>query len=282
MKNSFQQTYTSIKRGYQHNNINGVEYMTIPQWDKFPEIIHAFSTRNGGVSKPPYDSLNLDLVRPSSHQGVFENFERITEVLRININDLVQLNYAHGDGIEIVDSRHKGMGLLRKSELPTCDAIITKESGVVILTTHADCASFLIYNPVVRVVAACHAGWRGMLLKIGQKTIEKLSLMFGSNPEDCCVGIGPCICGDCFEVDLPVAEQFGAVFPDIDAIRRREDGKYLIDLVRCAAKQFLDAGLFAENITIADECTYENVDRYYSYRRDKPNAGSMAGFLGLL
>ena len=255
--------------------------MTVPQWNRFPELVHAFSTRRGGVSEPPYDSLNINLLRPSSQQGVMENFKRITQALNVGIDDLTLINYAHGDNIEIVRRRHRGMGLLRKTELPVCDALITNESGIVIVTTHADCSSFMIYDPTKQVVAACHAGWKGILLRIGQKTIGKMYAAFGSKPEDCLTGIGPCICADCFEVDFPVAELFETEYPGISIKQKRKDGKYLVDLVQCAAKQFIDAGIRPEKMVIADECTYELKDRYYSFRRDGAVSGSMAGFIGL-
>jgi len=282
MNQHFKNAYASMQRGYKHNTKNGVEYITIPQFDACSVIVHAFSTRKGGVSESPHNSLNLSLVRPASHQGVSENYARITSALAIPPENLVLLNYVHGDDIEIVDCSYRGMGFARETKLRTCDAMITNEPGIVFVTIHADCTSFMIYDPVKHVIAACHAGWKGTLLRIGQKTIEKMSSIFGTNPANCFVGIGPCICANCFEVDLPVAEQFAPEFPDIDIIQTRDDGKYLVDLVQCAAKQFWDAGVLAKNITIADECTYEKIDCYFSYRRDHLNAGSMAGFLGLL
>jgi len=277
----FEQIYPLIKRGYVHNEVHGLEYMTVAGWEQFPGIAHAFSTRIGGVSAPPYGALNFSMKRPGNDDSVFENYRRMAQAVDINVDDMVLINYDHSDLVEIVGAHHKGMGFFRENQLPVCDSLITNEPEVVLVTIHADCTSFLIYDPVKNVVAASHAGWKGTLNRIGQKTIEKMQEGFGCDPGDIYVGIGPSICKDCFEVDWPVAQFFEPAFPDADIVRLREDGKYMIDLAKCAAKQFLDAGINPQNIVISDECTYTDKERYFSYRRDNIHCGSMAGFISI-
>ncbi|MBQ4447792.1 MAG: peptidoglycan editing factor PgeF [Clostridia bacterium] len=271
----------AINVGYKYEECNGVGYYTVPSFNSYG-LINSFSTRQGGVSDPPFDSLNLSLSRPDSYtEESIQNYGIFAKALNISTNQMVVVNYCHGDGIQIVTERDCGNGLLFPNKLPPCDALITDRKNVALTTIHADCSSYLIFDKKNQVIAACHAGWKGTLLRIGTKTIKKMSDEYGTKAEDCIVGIGPNISYNRFEVDYPVAEMFVREYPDLtDAVRfRPSDNKYLIDLTRCAIRQFVDIGVNTCDITVSGLCTFEDNRHFFSFRRDGHKAGAMVSIL---
>lgn len=267
----------AINVGYKFEECNGVGYYTVPSFNSLG-LMNAFSTRLGGVSNPPYDSLNLSLSRPNSYnEESLHNYDILAKALNISTSRMVVVNYCHGDGIQIVTEKDCGNGILFPNSLPPCDALITDRKNVALTTIHADCSSYLIFDKVNRVIAACHAGWKGTLLRIGAKTIMKMTDVYGTRAEDCVVGIGPNISYNRFEVDYPVAESFISEYPELtDAVRFRPlDNKYLIDLTRCAIRQFVDIGVNTCDITVSGLCTFEDNHHFFSFRRDGHKAGAM-------
>ncbi len=269
-----------LNYGYDTEKLKGMEILTIPSMDK-RAVLNCFTTRNGGISKEPYQTLNLSLTRPCFNSfDVLQNYSILCNELGILKEEMVIVNFCHGDGIAIVDEKLGGNGLLYPNRLPPCDALITNRERVALTTIHADCSSLLIYDPIMKVVAACHAGWKGTLKRIGAKTIVKMEEAFGTHPENCIIGIGPNISFDKFEVDNCVADSFireyGSQF-----VKYIGNSKYLIDLTMCAISQLLSVGVCARNITIAGNCTFTEKERFFSYRRDKESAGAMASVIML-
>ncbi len=269
-----------VKVGYVYSEPQGVGIVQNPQMLNCNNIIHCFSTRIGGISASPYDSMDLSFLRHDSIENVRENYRIFGRAMGVDIERSVVVNYCHGDGIVYVTEDMGGCGLMKQNSLPSCDALITDIPNIPLITIHADCTNFMIYDSIHNAVGTCHAGWKGTLLRIGKKTVEAMTEKFGTDPHDCIVGIGPNICADCFEVDKPVADQFISKF-DIPAVRKKNDVKYLVDMTMCSVFQFLEAGVLPENITISGECTFSDSKRYFSYRRDGKNAGSMAGLIML-
>lgn len=268
-------------KGYTLQNEAGIQYLSVPAFDQ-EGVLNCFSTRIGGISKQPYESMNLSLTRPSAYsEDVLQNYTLLCNALGIRKEQVVIVNYCHGDGIAIVDESNCGNGLLFENRLPPCDALITNKCKVALATIHADCTSYLIYDPQNRVIAACHAGWKGTVKKIGTKTIQEMKKTFGTNAEDCIVGIGPNIGFSCFEVDKPVASLFQETFHDLSLYKKKAGGKYLIDLTGCAVHQFMEAGIRADHITVSGHCTYTENDLFYSYRRDGNHAGAMLSLIML-
>lgn len=275
MENSF------IRFGYRYEKNNGIGYYSVPSFDD-EKVLNCFSTRKGGVSAPPYDELNLSLTRPYPYSDeALANYDLLANALNISLSQIVIVNYCHGDGIQIVNEENGGNGLLFPNRLPPCDALITNKENVALATIHADCSSYLIFDKNKQVIAACHAGWKGTLLRIGAKTIKRMSEEFGTLPSDCIVGIGPNISLKRFEVDQPVADMFKAEYSDLhDAIMHRSVGnKYLIDLTKCAIMQFADIGVEQKNITVSGLCTFDDKKHFYSYRRDGQQAGAMVSII---
>lgn len=187
---------------------------------------------------------------------------------------VLQPHQTHTCNIRIVTDRST-----TREDLQETDALITPLADFAIGVRTADCVPVLLYDPVQKVCAAVHAGWRGTVGRISQKTIDLMSQDFGCRAEDMCAVIGPSIGPDSFQVGEEVVTAFAEAGFPMDMIHsyrgeRREgsmaEGHHL-DL--WAANHWLlsESGLLLPNIQVAGICTYENADRFYSARHDGNN-----------
>lgn len=273
-----------VNTGFKLQERQGVWYCVIPGFERTGLVKHGFSTRKGGVSAGQYSTLNLGFKKGDSHHAVMENFLRFCRAVDINPHNAVFSDQVHGDKVVVVDTSDRGKGAFKESDIQQVDGLITGEPQVALVTFYADCVPLFLLDPVRKVIALSHAGWKGTLACIGRKTLEAMHREFGTQPQDCLVGIGPSIGPCCFEVDLPVAQQFAQVFDKYrDAIIKPglEPGKYHIDLWMANALQFKEAGVPTQNITVSGMCTSCRHDLFFSHRRDRGDTGRMAAILML-
>ena len=268
---------TEVQRGYDIYKNKGVNALTIPQLNE-KGLKHGFATRAGGVSLGPFKSLNLNRSRGDCAKNVELNYGIFCESMGLDLNSLVMVSYVHGTAVTRVSKADRGRGI-SKEPLEPCDGIITNDPGVTLLTLHADCGAYFVYDPVNSAVGLAHAGWKGTLGRIGSAMIQAMSREFGSKSKDMFVGIGPCICRNCFEVDKELGRRFIDEF-DFDGLcSAGKTGKLMLDLEMAAAVQFVESGILPKNLTIMGACTFEDRDMFYSYRRDNGITGSMAAFI---
>jgi hypothetical protein len=184
---------------------------------------------------------------------------------------VIQPHQTHQDKIVVVDNPN-----LTREDLEGVDALVTTLEGVAIGVRSADCVPVLLYDPVHRVVAAVHSGWRGTVQWIVAKTLRLLEKQFGTSTRDVQAMIGPCICNDCFQVGPEVVQAFReALFPEF-IFSYREPGSvdepmkegHHIDLVEANAWLLTSHGVLPENITRSGVCTYKD-ERFPSARREK-------------
>lgn len=266
-----------VRRGYGIYKNMGVGVLTIPQLDT-AGLKHGFTTRAGGVSPGPFKSLNLNRSRGDCAKNVELNYGIFCESMGLDINSLVMVSYVHGTAVKRVSKADQGRGISREP-LEPCDGIITNDPGVVLLTLHADCGAYFVYDPVNNAAGLAHAGWKGTLGRIGSAMIEAMSKEFGSKSKDMFVGIGPCICRDCFEVAEELGRRFIDEFGFDSLCSEGKTGKLMLDLEMASAIQFVESGILPEHLTIMGACTFENSGMFYSYRRDSGITGSMAAFI---
>lgn len=186
-------------------------------FSQFPELIAAESTRHGGVSKDPYNSLNLGGSSPDDPENIAENNRRFFTALNVSLDQVAKSHQVHGT--DILNVEHPG-------RFEMYDALITNKPDVQLAVTVADCTPILIYDPILKTMAAIHAGWRGTVGLIVQKTAEALQKQFGTDPKNCYAYVGTCIDECSFEVGEEVAEHFDSEYKRWDAGR----GKYYINL----------------------------------------------------
>lgn len=261
----------------------GVPYLQCDAIAAAGGAAHGFSTRLGGVSEGIYASLNLGLSRGDDRDKVMENYRRFTAAIGANLDGLVLSSQVHGDVVRTVTTGDKGKGIFVKCDYEA-DGLITDVPGLCLAVFSADCLPILLYDPVRRVVAAVHAGWRGTAMGIVTRAVEKMRDVYGSAPADILAAIGPGISKCCFETDEDVpnamTEAMGAAA--LHAMELRKSGKFHVDLKRLNALRLERAGLSAEHISISEDCTMCQHDKYWSHRYTRGQRGSQAAMIQLL
>ena len=193
---------------------DGLTYIQFPRLTACNAVKHIFSTRIGGVSSGDYGSMNLSFNRGDSRENVLKNYEILCGAAGIDINDLVLSRQTHTSNVRTVTESDCGTGIFKDS-FTDVDGLITNRPGVALVTQYADCTPLLFCDPVKRVIATSHSGWRGTVKQIGAVTVRKMIEEFGCRPENIIAGIGPCIGQCCYEVDDIVINAFREI-PYID------------------------------------------------------------------
>jgi len=241
-------------------------------------ISHFNTTLKGGVSSDSYRSFNLGLYSGDMPGKIIENRNILSNILSIPLKNLFIPYQVHGSRIRVIQENHINNSYADNEKLLYgIDALITEVEKVCICISTADCVPLLIYDPVKRVIAAVHAGWRGTALKIVTKVIEQMKDKYGSFPGDMLACIGPSISSDHFEVGLDVVEVFEKAGFYMDRVGHKNDktGKWHIDLWEANKLQLIDMGLQFRNIEIAQLCTFSNPDLFFSARRQTIYSGRM-------
>lgn len=257
-------------------------YYSFPALDAIPFVRHGFSTRLGGVSEGVFSSMNLSFTREDEESAVAENFRRICAAMGVDDRKVVISAQTHTTNLYNVTAADAGRGITRERGYTDVDGLITDQPGVVLCTQYADCVPLFFADPVRRVVATSHAGWRGTAAGIAADTVRRMESDYGCHPEDIVVGIGPSIGSCCFEVDTPVYEAFCQV-PVFDAGCYTDNGggKYHIDLWEVNRRFLLEAGVTDEHITVTDLCTRCRPDVFWSHRATGGVRGSLAAFIAI-
>ncbi len=268
----------------------GLKLLQVPTFSKLPWLIHAFSTRPGGVS--PLDDekvLNLGFTDWDTRENVIENRRRFQSALGAEALPLISLKQFHSDVVHVFDTTH--------ADPCRGDASITNRSGLLLAIQTADCVPILLVDPQKRAIAAIHAGWRGTLARIAAKTIGKMQMHFGTKPSDLLAAIGPSVGPCCYEVGTEVATQFLSQFSDapdyFDEFRTGDEPNpiqwlnmmppghqpppkgVLLDLRKANRSQLLTASLRSQNIHTIDLCTACRPDLLFSYRKEGPTSGRL-------
>ena len=258
---------------------NGVEYLSLPELEAEGGLRAFFTSRNGGVSKGDFGTLNFGGYTDDDPADVAENRRRVYDALGISGCTEGFVRQVHKDRICSITSPD----ILEEDNFTINDAdgLITNLEGLLIMTLHADCLPLFFYDRVRRVIAVSHAGWRGTAKAIGPKTIQQMQRDFGCDPADITAAVGPGISLCCFEVGPEVYEEFQRTFPRIDECGyRKDDGKYMLDLKRINRIQLEEAG--AARVLVSEYCTKCNEERFFSHRRDHGRTGRMAAGMILL
>lgn len=241
--------------------------------------IQGFTTRHEGVSRAPYNSLNLGGTTFDPPHNVQGNRSLLARTFGSKLEKLVMVNQCHGTDILVIDEPNTDYAHFSRLE---CDGIITNQPQLMIAVAVADCLPILLLDPIKKVIAALHAGWKGTAGNIAAKGVESLVKIFGSDKTDILAACGPAIGACCYEVDEPVKRAFIASGIDwTNCATATGDGKWRLDLAAANREQLQAAGLPAENIETTDQCVCCQHDWFFSYRRDGGETGRQAGFIML-
>ena len=258
---------------------NGVTFLTAdPLRDG--GVLHGFSTRLGGVSPAPWDSLNLDDRRGDDPANVRENFRRLCAALDMDVRRAVLSRQVHRDDVRTVTAADAGKGLWTPRDYDSADALITDETDIPLVVFSADCNVILLHDPVRRAIGAAHAGWRGTALGIAAKTVRAMADAYGCDPTDIRAAVGPAIGQCCFETDgdVPAALR-DALGADAEPFIDWNGQKYHIDLKAVNALWLQRAGV--PSIDVCPDCTYCLSDLYWSHRRTGLSRGEQAAVICL-
>lgn len=262
----------------------GVSFLEFPALSETGVVVHAFSTRLGGVSEGIFSSMNLSFTRGDEEAHVRENYRRLAAAVGFSCEDLVCSDQTHTTNVRVVTEADRGKGFTRPKDYTDVDGMVTNVPGLVLATFYADCVPLYLVDPVHRAIGLSHSGWRGSVGKIGKHTVEVMREQYGTRPEDLVAAIGPSICQDCYEVSSDVIEAFQKAFDRRyweELFYRKSDGKYQLNLWRANELVFREAGLSQEQIVTTDVCTCCNPALLFSHRASKGKRGNLGAFLML-
>jgi YfiH family protein len=255
---------------------NGVVYYASGKLEAIG-IRHGFSTRLGGVSRPPFDSLNLgnpsgcELADEQSH--IQENYQRLLHAIGAPGEPPLRVHQVHGNGVARVERD-------QPFDVTLCaDAIVSGDNSRAISVRTADCVPILMASKDGQTVSAIHAGWRGVIANVIAAAVNRLSRDHGMPPTSLVAAIGPCISAPMFEVGAEVVAEFHKAFGNELPIEPATSGKGNVDLRRAVRLQLLACGLPSENVDTTDRCTAAHGDEFFSHRRDKGVTGRMSAVI---
>jgi len=272
-----------MQGGFELRRCGALTYLSVPSFTATGLVAHAFTTRLGGVSLLPYDSLNLGLHVGDEPRQVVANRQRICTALGADMACLVAGEQVHGDQVITVTAADAGRGAASLADaLPGVDALITGDSAVLLSSYYADCVPLLFLDPVRRVIALAHAGWKGTVQNIGAKTVHHMLEKHGCKASNILAAVGPAIGPCCYEVDTLVRQAVEQCIPD-DPLPARlsRPGHWWLDLSAVNNLQLTRAGVRADHITMANCCTACSDDLFFSYRKQNGCTGRMASLLML-
>jgi YfiH family protein len=218
-------------------------------------IKHCFSTRWGGISKKPYDDLNLAYHVGDNKDDVDKNHQILAEFMGYDPKKLIYMDQIHSNKVVVVDKKTKTP--------PSCDALITDKKDTPLMVMSADCAGVLFYDDKKKVIAVSHVGRAGAFGDIISNVIKVFKDRFFSDPKDIKVLVGPNIKACCYEVsqkEIAMAKELGYHFACKDTH---------LDIDSIILYQLKKNNIPKENIEFLDICTRCNSDMFFSYRKEK-------------
>lgn len=237
-------------------------------------FVNAFSSRLGGVSPLPSNSLNLAGFKGDREENVSENRRRFLVAVGAEQTQIVTARQTHSTDRVTIDSPEIASGTQ-----PACDAMITRMPGVLLAVQTADCLPVLIGDTKTGTMAAIHAGWRGTAGRIVERTVADLMLVHGVNTLDCIAALGPTACARCYEVGDEVIKRYKSEFGYWRnlLVDFKENGKAQLDIREANVQQLRFCGFSEDQIYVADYCTMHQNELFFSYRREGKGQPSNVG-----
>jgi YfiH family protein len=254
--------------------------LLFPDWAAPPGVRAAFTLRSGGASVPPWDSLNLGVHVGDDPLAVAANRRRVAQALSLPAEPC-WLAQVHGTGVHEVErvgpAAEAATADARAADAPVvdppvADAAVTRSRGAVLAIQVADCLPVLLASDDGAVLGAAHAGWRGLVAGVVERTVERM----GHPPARLAAWLGPCIGPQQFEVGEEVREAFLAAGDAPGAFRQSPAGRWLCDLPAIARGRLQRLGV--ERVAGGEWCTVADPVRFFSHRRDRLT-GRMAALL---
>ena len=246
------------------------------QSEMWANLKHGIFTRHGGVSCGTWAALNTGGTVGDDVAAVRRNHELMYEVLDVAGEKACTTWQVHGADVVIANSP-----VQNRKWLARADGIITNRADVPLVMRFADCVPLLFHDPVQKAIGLSHGGWRGTVQGIASNTVYAMQQAYGSRPQDIQVVIGPSISLECFQVGEEVVAAVENYFGTVDGLMRRDaqDGTAYVDL--WAANKLDLERVGVEQIEIANICTYQNTQDFFSHRAEKGKTGRFGVVMSL-
>lgn len=238
---------------------------------------HLFATRIGGVSDGCFGGWNFAAgvgKVTDSERNVLQNYAIAARKFALTEYDICRSYQTHTDHVMTVTEEHRGIGTVREKFPFGVDGLVSATKDLLLSVRSADCVPILLYDPVRKVCAAVHAGWRGTAFGIAPNAVREMA-KHGCEAKQIRAAIGPCICGNCYEVGSDV---YGA-FPIHEPFVPKENGKFLLDLPLANRLLLESVGVLPEQIDISGLCTCTGEREFFSHRRMGAERGTMSAFI---
>ena len=250
--------------------------LEVSQWRQYPGLLHGFVGRRGGKSIGAFAGLNVSYRVGDDPKVVSQNVCDMKLAVGIHDGRIVTMRQVHGDNIiEVKDRQLKEAG--------EADGMVTAESGIYLAILTADCVPLLFIAPKQRLAAAVHAGWRGTLAGIAQKTVRLFEDQYGVAADGLEVALGPSIGVCCYEVkdDVagPLMKKWGSLTTPSVAVK---DGKSFVNLSRLNRDILRASGVPGHQLFQIGPCTACSADDFFSYRRERSETGRQMSVVGWL
>jgi len=243
-------------------------------------LVHAVTTRQGGISPEPYASLNLGFGTKDMPENAVENLRLLCAAMGLPFDRTVRMRQAHTANVCVIGQDFE-FSAAAPSAPKNTDALVTNLKNVPLLALSADCALTVLYDPVRSALAVVHSGWRGAMLNIYAQAAAVMKLQFGTAAGDIIAGVSPMISEENYPVKDDLIDKLKMFYPD-DVVRKclqTKAGRHHFSLKDLLKSQLV--GLGVKNYEFAHLCTYANKDLFYSWRRDGENAGRF-GLIAML
>jgi YfiH family protein len=247
-------------------------YHSIAELEETGRVQAATSIRHGGISLKPYHSLNLGDSVGDDPTNVWANRRALFDQVGLELCNFVYCRQIHSPNVVCVNQSDASS----QTYLAEADAMITTSFNLALGIFTADCVPVFIFDPVTPAIGIAHAGWRGTLAKIADKTINAMQNHLGTSPLDCMVHLGPSIQRCCYIVSEELADQFEFAFGA--SVR---SGAQALSLQDANVHQLTQAGVRSDTISGSPFCTACRTDLFYSHRAEAGKTGRMLSFIRL-
>lgn len=269
------QVHSSFMQRITHPN--GVITYTFDILGSHPVRAHV-STRHGGVSPAPWDTLNFSVSRGDAPERVQENRQRLATALGFAADQMVRTHQVHGTGVAKVDWNDAG------SWQEACDGLISDAVGLPLALVFADCVPILLYDPLHHALGVCHAGWRGTLNGAATATLWAMQAAYDTQPAAVLACIGPSIGPQSYEVGEEVLNLAQVKLRNADQLFTYPHGpeqKPYFNLWQANVDQLVEAGVLPTQIEISGIDTAQNTADFFSHRAERGQCGlfSLAAWL---
>jgi len=265
--------------GLRYENAGNLPVYRFEQLTGDPALVHAVFTRQGGVSAPPYESLNLGHTVGDDSVAIEVNHDRVYRAVGTTRTQAVTCHLTHSADVLLVTAADRGRVVGQG------DAMITADAGVYLSMRFADCTPILLHDPERRAVGLAHAGWRGTVKNVAKSVVQAMVDRLGCSPQNITAVIGPAIGPCCYQVGEDVIQAVEAVFPhespsdNNSQLFSRRNGHYAyFDMWEANRRQLKTAGV--GQTVLSSLCTACRTDHFFSHRAERGKTGRFGVVIG--